>query len=88
MFELYKGVWVADFEFDAPTGGRPVPVCLVAIELKSGRMIRLWQDQFGPTPPYPIDEGTLFVAYFASADLGCHIALGWPMPMRILDPRG
>ena len=27
----------------------------------------------------------LFVAYYASAELGCHLALGWPMPERILD---
>jgi DNA polymerase I len=25
------------------------------------------------------------VAYYASAELGCHLALGWPMPCRILD---
>jgi DNA polymerase I len=28
----------------------------------------------------------LFVAYYASADLGCYRVLGWPMPERILDP--
>jgi hypothetical protein len=27
----------------------------------------------------------LFVAYYASAELGCHKALGWPMPINILD---
>ena len=27
----------------------------------------------------------LFVAYYASAELGCFLALGWPMPARILD---
>jgi DNA polymerase I len=27
----------------------------------------------------------LFVAYYASAELGCFKALGWPMPVRILD---
>ena len=27
----------------------------------------------------------LFVAYLASAELGCYRALGWPMPERILD---
>lgn len=25
------------------------------------------------------------MAYYASAELGCHLALGWPMPERILD---
>ena len=32
-----------------------------------------------------IDADTLFVAYYASAELGCHLALGWPVPARILD---
>ena len=27
----------------------------------------------------------LFVAYYASAELGCHLSLGWPMPARVLD---
>ena len=66
-------------------GERQVPVCLVARELRSGRTIRLWQDQFGPTPPFPIGADVLFVAYYASAELGCFRALGWPMPARILD---
>ena len=54
-------------------------------ELRGGRTIRLWRDQFGPTPPYPTGSDTLFVAYYASAELGCHRVLGWPMPARILD---
>jgi DNA polymerase I len=69
----------------APPGERPYPVCLVARELKSGKTIRLWRDQFGPVPPYSIDADCLFVAFYASAELGCHLALGWPMPARTLD---
>jgi len=74
-----------DFEFVAAPGERPVPVCLVARELKSERTIRLWRDQFGPVPPYPTDADSLFIAYYASAELGCHLALGWQMPARVLD---
>ena len=81
----YREVWAVDFEFMAPAGERQIPVCLVARELRSGRTIRLWQDQFGPTPPFPISADVLFVAYYASAELGCFRALGWPMPARILD---
>ena len=29
--------------------------------------------------------GSLFVAYHASAETGCHLALGWPLPEAILD---
>jgi hypothetical protein len=36
-------------------------------------------------PPFPIGPEALFVAYYASAELGCFLALGWLMPARILD---
>jgi hypothetical protein len=58
---------------------------MVAREYHTGQVIRLWQDQFGHVPPYSIGPDCLFVAYYASAELGCHLALGWPMPARILD---
>ncbi len=85
MLEMYRQVWAVDYEFMAPPGEIPDPVCLVARELKSGKTIRLWRDQFGPVPPYSTDADSLFVAYYASAELGCHLVLGWPMPARILD---
>jgi hypothetical protein len=85
MLDQYRALWAVDFEFIAHPGGCPVPVCLVAHELHSGRTIRLWRNQFGPTPPYSVDAGSLFIAFYASAELGCHRARGWPMPERILD---
>ena len=85
MLEAFREEWAVDFEFVAAPGERPVPVCLVARELKSERTIRLWRDQFGPVPPYPTDADSLFIAYYASAELGCHLALGWQMPARVLD---
>src|SRR5215472_4118299 len=81
----YREIWAVDFEFIADPGENPDPVCLVARELRSGRTLRLWRDEIGPAPPYPTDGHTLFVAYYASAELGCHLALGWPIPERILD---
>jgi hypothetical protein len=82
---LFKEVWLVDFEFGAPPGDIQEPVCLVAWELKSGRKLRLWRDEFGATPPYSTGTDSLFVAYFASAEIGCHLALGWPAPERVLD---
>ena len=81
----FQSVCALDFEFVSEPGAEPVPVCLVARELRTGRLIRLWQDELGPEPPFPIDDDTLFVAYFASAELGCFLELGWPVPTRILD---
>jgi DNA polymerase-1 len=85
MLDGFREIVLVDFEFQSGHGERPKPVCLVAWELRSGRKLRLWPDQFGPAPPYGTDANTLFVAYYASAELGCHLALGWPTPVRILD---
>ena len=84
-FKVPSAVVVADFEFEIGTGARPVPVCLVARELRTGQCWRLFQDEFGSAPPFPTGPDTLFVAYYSSAELGCFRALQWPMPARILD---
>lgn len=81
----YREIWAVDFEFNAEPGENPEPVCLVAWDLRSGRKIRLWRDQFGAAPPYATDANALFVAYYASAEIGCHLALNWPVPERVLD---
>jgi hypothetical protein len=81
----FREVVGLDFEFGTTPGERPHPLCLVAHELRSGRRFRSWRDQFGTLPPYATGPDVLFVAYYASAELGCYRALGWPMPERILD---
>jgi hypothetical protein len=83
--DAFREVVILDFEFSVTPGNRPDPVCLVAHELRSGRRFRIWQDQFGPAPPYATGPDVLFVAYYASAELGCYHVLGWSMPERILD---
>jgi hypothetical protein len=80
-----REIVTADFEFEAGRGERPVPVCAVGHELKSGRRFRIWQSEFGSSPPWATGPDVLFTAFFASAELGCYRALGWPMPERILD---
>lgn len=82
----YRWVWAVDFEFTAAPGERPISICCVARELRTGRLERLWLAA-GATclPPYEIGPESLIVAYYASAELGCHLALGWPLPVRVLD---
>jgi len=81
----FSEIWAVDFEFVAEAGERTKPVCLVAWELRSGRKVRLWCTEFGSTPPYPTGPQSLIVAYYASAEISCHLALGWPVPKRVLD---
>jgi hypothetical protein len=86
MFGLpFKEIWALDFEFISEPGALPIPVCMVARELNSKRLIRLWQDELGPTPPFTIDDEALFIAFFSSAEWGCFLALGWPLPTRVVD---
>jgi hypothetical protein len=83
----FSEVWLVDFEFRALPGERPDPICLVAIEMGTGRVVRLWQEELRglKRAPYGTAPETLFVAYYASAELGCHLALDWPLPSHILD---
>jgi len=81
----FAEIWAVDFEFGSEPGENPEPICLVAWELRSGRKVKLWRDEFGTAAPYPTGPTALFVAYYASAEISCHLALGWPVPERVLD---
>ncbi len=87
MFNAFEEIWLVDFEFSAPAGERPAPVCMVAREFRTGRIVRIWQDELARIegPPFRMEPDVLYVAYYASAELGCHLAPGWTMPARILD---
>jgi DNA polymerase family A len=91
----YRAIVAADFEFEfgghasfedaSRSGERPRPVCMVAKELRTGQEWRLWRGEFGVAPPFPIGPEAVFVAFYASAELGCFRALGWSRPANILD---
>ena len=83
----FREVWLADCEFSAPPGERPRVICFVAWELGTGQKLRLWQDELAEMkqPPYAIGEDILFVAYYASAEVGCFLSLGWPLPINVRE---
>ena len=85
--EGFEEIWAADFEYSAPPGSRPAPICLVATELRTGRHLRFWEDQLArmAAPPFRTDHRALFVAYAAAAEFGCFHVLGWKPPTRVLD---
>ena len=80
-------VWLCDFEFGSKEGNPPAPACMVAKEWRSGRLIRMWQDELyrAPRPPFGVGPSTLFVAFHAFAECSCFLSLGWPLPERIYD---
>ncbi|MBF0495034.1 MAG: DNA polymerase I [Deltaproteobacteria bacterium] len=83
----FDEIWAVDFEFHCPPGERPQPICLVAQEIYSGRIVRLWEDDLVQMKgsPFPAGDKSLFVAFYASAEFGCYLALGWAMPVWVLD---
>ena len=83
----FDEIWCVDFEFSQRNGNPPVPICLVATEVRLGRTIRVWEDELRAmrSPPYDTSSRSLFVAYYASAEFSCHLALGWELPAVVLD---
>jgi hypothetical protein len=83
----FSEIWAADFEFRQPPGERPDPLCLVAREMRTNRTIRLWGDDLRRYFDAPFNTGprSLFVAYLASAEMGCFLSLGWALPHFVLD---
>jgi hypothetical protein len=85
MFGGFREIVDIDFEFESAAGERPVPVCCVARELGSRRVFRIFQGEFGKSPPFATGDDVLTIAYYASAELGCYRVLGWEMPRRTID---
>ena len=87
MISGYKEIWVVDFEYHAPSGETPSPICMVGIEVVSQRVIRLGPEDLATSEEAPFETGpdSLFVAYYAPAEMGCFLSLGWSRPSKILD---
>jgi DNA polymerase-1 len=83
----YSSIILCDTEFErgGVEGNLSRPVCVVAKDYITGQEWRLRRGEFGATPPFPTGPESLFVAYYASAEIGTFEVLGWPRPQRILD---
>ena len=80
----FREIWVVDTEFNG-LPNVPNVVCVVARELRTNRLVRLFEDELKhPWPPFDVGPHSLMVAYFASAEWGCHLSLGWPLPSNVL----
>src|SRR5262245_30040710 len=60
---------------------------MVAQEQRTGRTVQLWRDELiqYDAAPFRTDSGVLVTAYYASAEMSCFLALGWPMPENVID---
>lgn len=89
----FRQIWSIDTEYfpgaGVANGGRDgdliTPLCLVAVELRSGTVIRLWQEELLRGPPFPMGDDVLCVNYMTTAEAGFYLSLGWPEPAATID---
>lgn len=84
------GIHLIDFEFHPRShreGNPPEPVCLVVREYIGGEVRRYWREELlaMTCAPFECGDGALVVAYFSSAEMDCFLALGWQLPVNLLD---
>ena len=72
-----------DFEYIARDGERPVPICCVARELRTGLELRRWGGEL--RSPLPVPDDAVVVVYYAPAEMSCFLALNWPLPLNVID---
>ena len=86
-FSVFREVWSVDFEYRPLDGCNPEVRCMAALEYHSGRRIVIWADELYKLnhPPFNIGSSSLYVAYYASAEFSCHLALAWELPVYVLD---
>ena len=52
---------------------------------RSGESGEVKSEPRPPSPPFPIGPDALFIAFYASAELGSFRDWGWPDPVNVLD---
>lgn len=89
MFRLgsrtFRAIWTGDFEYGGKPGAPPEPRVLIARELLAGRQLKVLGDELLQLsqPPFPVGDDSLFTSYYLPAELGCFMALGWPLPRHL-----
>ena len=60
-------------------------VCGVAVNLRSGEVLRRWRDEMDSRPFFPTGPGHVLIAHNAQAEMEAHLSLGWPLPAFVID---
>lgn len=85
--DRYSEIWVIDFEFNQKgrEGNPPNPVCAVAQELHSTRLVKLWGREMDNPPVDLSRPDVLTVGFYFPAEGGCLSVLDWPRPANVID---
>lgn len=83
---FFEHIYIVDFEFIAKSSELPKPVCVVFHEINSGETGRIWlYEKNNVQCPYSTGDKDLFIAHMSSAEWGCHLVLGWTLPVHVID---
>jgi DNA polymerase family A len=75
-----------DAEYVVSRKGEHVsPVCICAKSLINGKEWSQFNDGTRQPCPFPVDPETLFVSYAAPAEWSYFLAMGWELPLSIID---
>lgn len=87
LSSLPAEIWCVDFEYEAAPGEHPAPLCMCALEFRSGRKLQLWRPELLALRKAPFVTGpnAVLVAYAAAAEISCFLQLNWPLPTYIID---
>ena len=80
----YQEIWLYNFIFQRKGPVLTNPICLVGGELKSEKLIKIFQDDLN-NPPFEMGENNLFISYYTPNELHCHLSLEWSLPKNIID---
>ena len=81
-----RRAWALDFEFVPRRGdSHAVVTCMAAHCVVTDEKRSLWLERVQPPPSCPFAGDELFIAHSVTAEVSCFIALGWPLPTRIID---
>ena len=88
LLNMFKEVWVWDSEYIAVPGFHVTPVCMSAVEMRTGATVSRAFSSAGQTIPNPMNFGpdALHICYMSTADLGFALAAGWGLPHHVFDP--
>ena len=83
----FQNIDTIDFEFFGNDGDIPKVVCMVIQNIKTKEICRVWRDELikMKTPPFNTGENTLFITYFAPAEIQSMLALNWKIDVSIID---
>src|SRR5688572_10228839 len=86
-FAGFSSIWVVLVAARAVPGERLLPLALAARDFGSGLLVEIGATRLLGVrePPYPTGPQALLVTIDADRLVGCHLALNWRVPERIVD---